>query len=93
MGRRATRLAAACLVLIGIFTALVIVGGERGGDTFFSNTKLTVPFLAAIGSAMAGGAVAAVAIVRGDRTVLVWLALALGIFVAWFAFMEIAFPH
>jgi hypothetical protein len=81
------------LLLITVFSVLVW-SGQRGGETFFSNPLLAVSILLPAISAIAGGIFALVGIGwKKERSAFVFIALFVGIFVAWFAFMEIAFPH
>ena len=81
------------LLLLTLFYILVW-SGQRGGETFFSNLWLTIPMLLAAISAIAGGILALVGIGwKKERSAFVFIALLVGIFVTWFAFMEIAFPH
>ncbi len=81
------------LVFIALFQILV-ASGERGGETFFSNLRLSLMILLAAASAIAGGVAAAVAIFsRHERSILSILALLLGLFVTVFVLGEIIVPH
>lgn len=74
--------------------ALLVASGQRGGDTFFSNPILTVPFLTAVAAGVSACAYGATAIVRdGERSVAVVAVTMLGLFVTAFAVLELAFPH
>ena len=69
---------------------LFVASGQRGGDTFFSNPWLAATILIAAASALAGGVAAALAIFRrGERSILVLLALLLGLFVLIFMLGEL----
>jgi len=71
-----------------IFFALV-AWGERGGDTFFSNLRLTVPILLAATAAIAAGGAALVAIfLRGERSIFSLGGLLLGAFVLFWVVAE-----
>lgn len=92
-GRLAVLFVATHIVFMLTFTALV-ASGQRGGDTFFSNLWLTVPFLLAGAAALAGGGTALYAVIaRGERSIFDWVAIALGLFVIYFAAGEVLFPH
>ena len=81
-------------LLLMIVFYILVWSGQRGGETFFSNLWLSIPFVLAAISAFAGGIFALVGIGwKKERSVFVFIALFVGIFVSWFAFMEIAFPH
>ncbi len=85
-------LAAFAAFLIVLFS--LVAAGERGGDEFFSNLWLALPGLGAGLSAVLAGVTAAVAIVRrGERSVLVFLVLIVGLIVALFLLGEITIPH
>ena len=84
------------LLAFGGFAALfaaLVAAGERGGDTFFSNMVLTVPFLGATLAAIASGITGISAWRRNDHSVLVILAMILGVLVALWVGAELAFPH
>ena len=82
---------AACL--FAAFFGLVL-GGQKGGDTFFSN-----PWLAGTITAGAVGAIGAVGaglygIVRKrERSAAVYVATTFGLLVLAYAAAELAFPH
>ena len=78
--------------LTALFSA--VAAGERGGEGFFSNLWLALPGLGAGLSGVLAGATAAVAIVRrGERSVLVFVVLIVGLIVALFLVAETANPH
>ena len=80
-------------VFMFIFYGLVF-SGQRGGEGFFDNMVLAVPFVSAIISAliMFLSAVWALVVLK-DRALWVWIALVIGGFVTWFMTMEMLFPH
>ena len=72
----------------------LIAAGERGGEGFFSNLWLALPSLGAGLSGVLAGATAGVAIVlRGERSVVVFLVLVVGLIVALFLVAETVTPH
>jgi hypothetical protein len=85
--------------LLGLFVALLavfqglVVAGQRGGETFFSNPALTIPMLGAVASAIAGGVLGVFAMKHRDRSLVVYLAIVAGLFVLVFTIAEFAFPH
>ena len=93
MGRLAVSGDALSLVSLGVFIGLV-AGGQKGGDTFFSNPWLSWSILLAGGAAIAAGAVGLVCIVtHRERSLPVVLTVILGgLTLAW-VIAEIAVPH
>lgn len=79
--------------LVAVFSGLVL-SGQRGGDTFFSN-----PWLAGTGSAAAVSAIVAAvvglySIVRDhERSPTVFVTTTLGLLVLTYAIAEVAAPH
>ena len=93
LGWWSVRLAGAFFGFFFLFQALV-GAGQRGGDTFFSNPWLAVTILAAGSAAIAGGGAAAFAIVgKGERSLLVFITLLLGLLVLTFVTGEVVAPH
>jgi cytochrome bd-type quinol oxidase subunit 2 len=93
MGWWSTGFFVAFIVLLALFYALV-ASGQRGGETFFSNPWLSMTILPAAISAIVSGVLAGVAITRDrERSLLAFVAILIGLFVALFAIGEIAFPH
>jgi hypothetical protein len=82
-------LAAALFALFFGFVAT----GERGGETFFSNPALALPISGAAIVAVAAGGTAIAARRRGDRSLLVTVAIGVGTVVVLWIAAEIAFPH
>jgi len=90
------RWAAGLLILAGMcFGAFfgLVASGERGGDTFFSNTALSTAILSAAGASIASGCAAVVAVRHGDRSVVLPVSILVGGFVLFFIAAEIALPH
>ncbi len=72
----------------------VVAAGERGGEGFFSNLWLALPGLGAGLTGVLAGVTAGVAIVRrGERSVLVFLVLIVGLIVALFLLGEAVSDH
>lgn len=81
---------ALCLAVFFLFVSL----GERGGDTFFANPKLAIPYLlaAACGIAAFGAGLTAI-LRRRERGGMVFLSTALGLVVLIWVGAEIVSPH
>ena len=73
---------------------LIISFGQRGGDTFFSNLWLTTPILIAGASGILAFITGIISIIKDrERSVIVFLSTALGLFVLIFILGEILVPH
>jgi hypothetical protein len=71
-----------------------VAAGERGGMTFFSNLLLAIPMVIAGISGIAAFVVGLVAMLRyRERSILVYITTAMGLFVLIFSLGEILFPH
>jgi len=93
MGKWSTGLIIAFLLFLAVFLILV-ASGQRGGDTFFSNLALTIPMLLAGVSSVSALVTGIIGIVKSrERSVLVFLATAIGLFVLVFSLGEVLFPH
>ena len=93
MGRLAVGGDAVSLMFFGVFFGLV-AGGQRGGDTFFSNPWLSWSILLAGGTAIAAGVVGLVCILaHRERSFPVIVTVVLGGLVLAWVIAEIAFPH
>ncbi|NQT31443.1 MAG: hypothetical protein HQ588_03835 [Deltaproteobacteria bacterium] len=93
MGKWSTGLIIAFLLFFAVFLILV-ASGQRGGDTFFSNLSLTIPMLLAGVSGVSALVTGIIGIVKSrERSVLVFMATAIGLFVLVFSLGEILFPH
>jgi hypothetical protein len=85
--------------LVGLFVALLalffglVEAGQRGGETIFSNLALAIPGLGAAAAAIAGGVLGVFALKHRDRSVVVILAILVGLFVVFWTAAELAFPH
>lgn len=79
--------------LLAIF-ALTVAAGQRGGEDFFDNLVLTVPFLGSYLAAVSAFILGALAIaVSGERSVTVVAATIFGLLVTAFGVLEVVFPH
>lgn len=93
MGRLATRLFAGFIVMFIVFQ-IMILAGQRGGETFFSNLWLTIPFLSAVICAIAGFIYGSISIIRKkERAIVVFVVTIIGFLVLLFVSAEIIFPH
>jgi len=93
LGKRSAWLIVAFAALLGAFFILVSLG-QRGGDTFFSNPMLTVPMILAVASAVAAFINGILSIKKKkERSIAVYLAVTVGLFVIIFALGELIFPH
>jgi hypothetical protein len=93
LGKRSVWLLVALAVFMGVFRINVLLG-QRGGDTFFSNPFLTVPILLAGISGIAAFITGLIIIVREkERSISVYLAVAVGIIVLIVALAQIISPH
>jgi hypothetical protein len=93
MGKWSTGLIIAFFLFAVVFLILV-VSGQRGGDTFFSFTALTIPGLLAGVSAISAMVTGIIGIVRSkERSPLVFLATAIGLCLLIMLVGEILFPH
>lgn len=80
-------------VFLGLFF-LFVSWGERGGEKFFDNLKLTIPGLMAGGCGVAALITGLTSIVRKrEGSVLVWAATAVGFLVTNWILGEIFWPH
>ncbi|MFH1560592.1 MAG: hypothetical protein ABID84_04190 [Chloroflexota bacterium] len=86
-------LGAGFILLFLLFLGLV-ASGQRGGETFWDNLLLSIPFLLAAGCAILALLVGVFGIVMWrDRSVLVFLASAIGLVVLVFVAGEVVAPH
>ena len=84
---------AAFIVFFVIFQ-LLVVSGQRGGETFFSNLALTIPILLAGISGVLAFFTGIIGVIRNrERSILVFLAMLIGFFILLFSIGEVVFPH
>ena len=92
-GKWALGLIGAFFIFMVIFWA-VVASGVRGGDTFFSNPALAIPISLAGVSGIAAFVSGLYGIIRRrERSLLVFLASLIGLFVLIFALGEVITPH
>ena len=93
LGKWAGRFIIIFFVLLAIFY-LLVASGQRGGETFFSNSLLAIPILVA-GTAGAGAFFVGIfsILIQKERAVFVFVATTIGLFVLLFALGEILSPH
>lgn len=80
------------ILLFALFLILV-ASGQKGGETFFSNLALSVPMLIAAIAGIASFVIGIISIIKGERSVLVFISSAVGLLVTIFVLGEIIFPH
>jgi hypothetical protein len=81
-----------CLFLALLF--ILAAAGQRGGDTFFSTLALAVPGLLAGISGIAAFFTGVIAITMSrERSILVFFAVFIGLFVLLFCLGEFVSPH
>ena len=79
------------LLLVG---SALAASGQEGGEKFSDNLWLAVPMLGAgLSAVLAGGAAVFAVGFRRERSLPAFLALLVGLLVAWFLIGEIVTPH
>jgi len=92
-GKWSIRLIFAFIVLFSLFQILVATG-QRGGATFFSNLILAVPIVIAGICGVASFFTGLVGVIKSrERSILVYIAMIIGLCVLLFILGEIIFPH
>ncbi len=86
-------LIAAFAVCIGFFLLCVTVFGQRGGAGFFDNLLLTIPMLIGAGFAATASVTGIFSFFKSERSLLVSIAVLLGLFVSGWWLMEIICSH
>ena len=93
LGKWSTGLIVAFIVFFVAFQ-LLVASGQRGGETFFSNLVLTIPILLAGTSGVFAFLTGLIGVIRNrERSILVFLAMLIGLFVLFFCLGEVIFPH
>ncbi len=81
-------------VLLLVSFQLLVASGQRGGETFFSALVLTVPILIAGICGVSAFVTGLIGVIRSrERSVIVYLATVIGLFVLLFGLGEIILPH
>ncbi len=93
IGKWSTGLIAAFIVFFVLFQLLVL-SGQRGGDTFFSNPLLTIPVLLAATCGIFALVTGLIGVIgKKERSIIVFLTVLLGFFILAFVVGEIVVPH
>jgi len=92
-GKWSVGLTLALILFFAVFLSLVL-SGQRGGETFFSNLLLTVPMLLAGTCGVAAFVTGLVGIIQSkERAILVYLAIFIGFEILIFGLGEFLVPH
>jgi hypothetical protein len=92
-GKWSVGLIAAFILFLALFLILVL-SGQRGGETFFSNLLLTVPMLIAGTCGVAAFVTGLIGIIKSkERSILVFLAIFVGFEIMVFCLGEFLVPH
>ena len=82
------------LVLFFVLLRLLVISGQRGGETFFSNPALAISGLLAGACGIAAFFTGIFSIIfRRERSVLIFPAVIIGLFVLSFCLGEVLSPH
>ena len=93
MGKWSTGLIIAFFLFVAVCLILV-ASGQGGGDTFFSNLTCVIPGLLAGVAAVSALVTGLIGIIKNrERSVLVFLATAIGFYLLILVLGEILFPH
>jgi len=93
LGKWSIRLIITFILFLALFFLFVALG-ERGGDTFFSNLRLTIPMFIAGISGIASFFTGFISIIkRKERSIFVFLATVIGFLILIYILLEILFPH
>jgi len=93
MGKWSVGLIGAFIVLMLIFYGFIIAG-QRGGQYFFDNLYLTIPFVLAGACGVASFTVGLMAIIKQrERSALTYVAVVIGALVTLWIAAELIFPH
>ena len=94
LGKIASILIIAFILSIAVFFLLIGVFDQKGGDTFFSNPILTIPFLLAFACAATSFIISLIAIIgKRERSISVFLSMIIGLLITAYGAMELLFPH
>jgi hypothetical protein len=93
IGKWSTGLIIAFFLFLAVFVILV-ASGQRGDDTFFSFTALTIPGLLAGVAALSAFVTGVISIIKSkERSVLVFLATVIGFYLIILVLGEFLVPH
>ena len=92
-GKWSVGLVLAFILFFALFVILV-ASGQRGGETFFSNLLLTVPMFLAGTCGVAAFVTGLIGIIKSkERSILVYLAILIGLYILVFGLGEVLVPH
>lgn len=92
-GKWSVGLIIAFLLLFGLFQ-LLVASGQRGGATFFANLILAIPGVLMGASGITAFFTGVIGIMKHkERSILVFIATAIGLFILVFILGEFLFPH
>jgi len=97
MNTKLSKLSLYSIILFFAFFSLFLLFiklGEKGGQTFFSNLKLTIPFILAAASGIFSFFTGIISILKNkERSVLIFISTGIGAFVLFWILAEVLFPH
>jgi hypothetical protein len=81
-------------VVFLVTNILLVISGQQGGETFFSNPVPAVLLLLAGASGVLAFLSGLIGVIRNrERSILVFLAMLIGLFVLFFGLGEVIVPH
>ena len=84
----------AVFILFLVLFVILVASGQRGGETFFSNLLLTVPMLLAVTCGVAAFVTGLIGIIKSkERSILVYLAILIGLYILVFCLGEVLAHH
>ena len=93
LGKWSTGLIGAFVVFFVTFI-LIVTSGQRGDDTFDFSDPLLIPLLLAGASGVLAFLTGLIGVIRNkERSILVFLAMLIGLYVLVFGLGEVIFPH
>jgi hypothetical protein len=82
------------VLLVVLFFLLINVFEQRGGDTFFSNLALAIPMVLAFVAGVLALIIGLIATIKSkSQSILVYIAMLIGLLIALYGISEVAFPH
>lgn len=93
LGKWTVGLIVGFFVFLTVFFLLIELG-ERGGETIFSNLKLTIPYFIAVFLAIASFVVGIISVIKKkERSILVFLSIILGFLILLWVLAVFVFPE
>ena len=81
-------------ILFFVLFLILVASGQRGGGTFFSNLLLTVPMLLAGTCGVAAFVTGLIGVIKSkERSILVFLAILISLYILVFCLGEVLVPH